>query len=56
MTEIAQPVKHGGGCYMMADILAKIAAGHTINRINELMPWRMIPPAAAASAQPTSAT
>jgi transposase len=34
----------------LRDILAKIAAGHTINRINELMPWRMIPPAAAASA------
>ena len=30
-------------------ILTKIADGHPINRINELMPWRMLP---AATAQP----
>jgi transposase len=30
----------------LRDILAKIAAGHTINRIDELVPWRMIPAAA----------
>ena len=30
-------------------ILTKIAAGHPINRINELTPWRMLP---AATAQP----
>ena len=34
----------------LRDILTKIAEGHTINRINELVPWRMTPPAAAASA------
>ena len=32
----------------LRDILAKIAEGHTINRIDELVPWRMIPPAAAS--------
>jgi hypothetical protein len=30
----------------LRDILTKIAAGHTINRIDELVPWRMIPAAA----------
>jgi transposase len=30
----------------LRDILAKIADGHTINRIAELVPWRMIPAAA----------
>jgi len=34
----------------LRDILAKIAEGHTINRIAELMPWRMIP---AANTSPT---
>jgi hypothetical protein len=29
----------------LRDILAKIAEGHTINRIDELVPWRMIPAA-----------
>jgi transposase len=33
----------------LRDILAKIAEGHTINRIDELVPWRMTPPAATAS-------
>jgi transposase len=33
----------------LRDILAKIAEGHTINRIDELLPWRMVPAAAAAS-------
>ena len=28
----------------LRDILTKIAEGHTINRIDELVPWRMIPP------------
>jgi transposase len=32
----------------LRDILAKIAEGHTINRIDELVPWRMIPPAATS--------
>lgn len=32
----------------LRDILAKIAGGHTINRIDALMPWRMIPTAAAS--------
>ena len=27
----------------LQDVLAKIAEGHTINRIDELVPWRMIP-------------
>jgi transposase len=27
----------------LRDILAKIADGHTINRIAELVPWRIIP-------------
>jgi hypothetical protein len=31
------------------DILAKIAEGHTINRIDELVPWRMIPASATSS-------
>jgi IS66 C-terminal element len=34
----------------LKDILTKIAEGHTINRIDELMPWRM---ASAGSASPT---
>jgi IS66 C-terminal element len=29
----------------LRDILAKIAEGHTINRIDELVPWRMVPAA-----------
>jgi transposase len=29
----------------LRDILARIAEGHTINRIDELVPWRMIPAA-----------
>jgi transposase len=33
----------------LRDILAKIADGHPINRIDELVPWRMIPTAAASS-------
>ncbi len=33
----------------LKDLLAKIAAGHTINRIDELLPWRMIPAAATSS-------
>jgi hypothetical protein len=32
----------------LKDILTKIAEGHPINRIKELLPWRMIPPAAAS--------
>jgi hypothetical protein len=32
----------------LRDILAKIAEGHTINRIDELVPWRMIPAATAS--------
>jgi transposase len=32
----------------LRDILAKITNGHTINRIDELLPWRMIPSATAA--------
>jgi len=32
----------------LRDILAKVAEGHTINRIDELVPWRMIPAAAAS--------
>jgi transposase len=32
----------------LRDILAKIAEGHTINRIDELLPWRMVPAAAAS--------
>ncbi|MGD0106632.1 MAG: transposase [Rhodopila sp.] len=32
----------------LKDILAKIAEGHTINRIDELVPWRMIPAAATS--------
>jgi transposase len=27
----------------LRDILAKIAEGHPINRIDELVPWRMMP-------------
>jgi transposase len=34
----------------LRDILAKIAEGHTINRIDELLPWRMV--AAAATSVP----
>jgi transposase len=34
----------------LKDILTKIAQGHTINRIDELMPWRM---ASAAESQPS---
>ena len=37
------------GTYLR-DILVRIAEGHTINRINELVPWRMIPPAATGPA------
>ena len=33
----------------LKDILAKITDGHTINRIDELVPWRMIPAAATSS-------
>ena len=32
----------------LRDILAKIAEGHTINRIDELLPWRMVPAAATS--------
>jgi len=32
----------------LRDILTKIAEGHTINRIDELVPWRMIPAATTA--------
>jgi transposase len=32
----------------LRDILDKIANGHTINRIGELVPWKIIPPAASA--------
>ena len=32
----------------LRDILAKIAEGHPINRIDELVPWRMIPAATTA--------
>jgi transposase len=34
----------------LRDVLAKIAEGHTINRIDELVPWRMIPAATTSSA------
>jgi transposase len=34
----------------LRDILTRIAEGHTINRIDELLPWRMIPAAAAPPA------
>jgi hypothetical protein len=34
------------------DILAKIAEGHPINRIAELVPWRMRPAAADPPHQP----
>jgi transposase len=33
----------------LRDVLVKIADGHPINRIAELVPWRMIPPAATSS-------
>jgi IS66 C-terminal element len=33
----------------LKDIRAKIAEGHTIKRIEELVPWRMIPAAATSS-------
>jgi transposase len=33
----------------LRDILVKIADGHPINRIDELVPWRMIPAATTAS-------
>ena len=29
----------------LRDVLAKIAEGHTINHIDELVPWRMVPAA-----------
>jgi hypothetical protein len=32
----------------LRDILTKIAEGHTINRIDELVPWRMIPATATS--------
>jgi transposase len=32
----------------LRDILAKIAEGHTINRIDELLPWRMVPASASS--------
>jgi transposase len=32
----------------LRDILAKIADGHTINRIDDLLPWRMVPAAATS--------
>jgi transposase len=32
----------------LKEILAKIAEGHTINRIDELLPWRLIPAAATS--------
>ena len=32
----------------LRDILAKIAEGHTINRIDELLPWQMVPTAATS--------
>jgi transposase len=32
----------------LRDILVKIAEGHTINRIDELVPWRMIPATATS--------
>jgi hypothetical protein len=39
----------------LRDILTKIAEGHPINRIAELVPWRMLPPARDPPPQPTSA-
>jgi transposase len=33
----------------LRDILVKIADGHPISRIDELVPWRMIPAATTAS-------
>jgi transposase len=33
----------------LRDILAKIAEGHPINRIDELLPWRMVPPVISTS-------
>jgi transposase len=39
----------------LRDILAKIADGHTINRITELVPWRMIPAADATPPPPSPA-
>ena len=33
----------------LKDVLAKIAEGHTINRIDELVPWRIIPAAVTSS-------
>jgi transposase len=38
----------------LRDILGKIADGHTINRIAELVPWRMIPAAATSPPAPAS--
>jgi transposase len=32
----------------LKDILAKIAEGHTINRIDDLLPWRVVPAAATS--------
>jgi IS66 C-terminal element len=34
----------------LKDTLTKIAAGHPINKILQLMPWQMFPPAAAQPA------
>jgi len=39
---------HAGREAYLRDILTKIAEGHTINRIDELVPWRMIPAATTA--------
>ena len=34
----------------LKDTLTKIAAGHPINKILQLMPWQMLPPAAVQPA------
>jgi transposase len=33
----------------LRNILAKIADGHPINRIDELLPWRLVPPVISTS-------